>query len=485
MNYRVVISIVGKSMIVEAILLLFPMLVGFIYQENTFMSFLLPILALLVVGIPLSLIKSKERQFYTKEGFVAVALVWIVMSLVGAVPFVIDGCIPNYVDALFETISGFTTTGASIMPNVEIMSKSLMFWRIFTHFIGGMGVLVFVLAIMPSDSGSMHIFRAESPGPSASKLVSKIRYTARILYLIYTGLALIEFILLLIGGMSGYDALLNSFSTLGTGGFGIYVESIAHYNNVYFEMVIATFMFLSGVNFNIFYLILIGNVSKAFKSEELRIYLIMVLASVLLITLNILSTCKNFGEALRYSYFQVTSVSSTTGFTTADYDRWPAFSKTILMFLMIFGACGGSTGGGVKVSRIAMLCKSVACDIKKMFNPRAVVTPKFEGKPLSKENVSSVKAYFIIWTIIVAVCTILLSLDPFASASNNMMTSISSTLACIGNVGPGFNAVGPTLHYAGYSPFSKLLLSFVMLVGRLEIFPMLILFSPRTWKRAG
>ncbi|MBQ7340269.1 MAG: TrkH family potassium uptake protein [Clostridia bacterium] len=484
MNKRIVINLVGKAMVLEGIFMLLPMLVGVIYKENTYLSFLLPTTALLLIGIPLSMIKSKDRQFYTKEGLVTVSLVWIVMSLFGALPFVIDGVIPNYIDALFETVSGFTTTGASIMQNVEIMSKSHMFWRVFTHFIGGMGVIVFVLAVLPSDTGAMHIFRAEAPGPEATKLVSKIRYTARILYLIYVVLTIVEIILLLFSGMGFYDAVLNSFSTAGTGGFSRYNNSIAHYNSVYVEMVIAVFMFLFGINFNIFYLILIGNFSKAFRSEELRAYFIIVISAVILIALNILSTCENFWQALRYSFFQTTSIISTTGAMSTDFDAWPTFSKVILLFLMVCGGCGGSTGGGLKISRIVMLVKGVFCDVKRIFYPRAIVTPRFEGKPLIKEQENSVKAYFLIWAIILVLSTLLLSLDGFVSGQNGMISCISTTISCIGNVGPGFDLVGPTLNYSGYAPYSKILLSLVMLVGRLEIFPMLILFSPKTWKKA-
>lgn len=483
MNYKAVLSIIGKCMVLLALFMLIPMAVGFIYNEDTFISFLIPIASLFVIGFPLTKIKRKEANIYAKEGFVSVALVWIIMSLFGALPFVIYGAIPNYIDALFETVSGFTTTGASIMTNVEILNKSLGFWRIFTHFIGGMGVIVFLLAVLPSDSGAMHIYRAEAPGPSASKLVSKMSHTARILYLIYIVMTVIEIIFLLFSGISFYDAVVCSFSTAGTGGFSIYNNSIAHYNNTYIEMVVAVFMFLFSVNFNIFYLILIGNVSKALMCEELRAYFIIIVVSTFVIAVNILSSCVNFGEAFRYSFFQVSSVSSTTGFYTFDFDKWPAFSKIILIFLFMTGACGGSTGGGLKVSRISILVKSTVSDLKRVFNPRAVVTTKFEGKPLTKDNENSVKAYFIVWTIIVILSTLLLSLDSFAGA--DLLTNFSASLTCIGNVGPGLNLVGPTCNFSGYSAFSKILLSVVMLIGRLEIFPILILFSIRTWKKAG
>ena len=483
MNYKAVLSIVGKCMVITACFMLLPLIIGFIYNENSWLSFVVPIIALVALGLPLAMLKSKEGSIYAKEGFISVALVWFIMSLFGALPFVIDGSIPNYIDALFETVSGFTTTGATIMANVEILSKSLGFWRIFTHFIGGMGVIVFILAILPNDRGAMHIYRAETPGPSASKLVSKMSHTARILYLIYIGLMIIETILLSFSGIGFYDALVCSLSTAGTGGFSIYNNSIAHYNNAYIEIVVALFMFLFSVNFNVFYLILIGSVSKALMSEELRAYIIIVFVATLTIALNILSTVNNFGEALRYSFFQTTSVISTTGFCTFDFDTWPSLSKVIIFFLIACGACGGSTGGGLKVSRICILFKSTVSSVKRIFNPRAVVTTKFEGKTLTQENENSVKSYFVLWTIIVALVTLLLCIDPFAS--NDVFTNFSASITCISNVGPGFNLVGPTCNFSGYSFYSKILLSLVMLIGRLEIFPILILFSKRTWRRAG
>ncbi len=463
--------------------MLLPLFIGIIYKENVYASFLIPVAILIAIGLPLSKIKVKEGSVYTKEGLVSVALVWIIISIFGAMPFVIDGAIPNYIDALFETVSGFTTTGATILRDVEKLSKSIGFWRIFTHYIGGMGVIVFVLAILPNDSGAMHIFRAESPGPNASKLVSKMSHTARILYLIYLALTILEIVLLLFSGIGLYDAVVCSFSTAGTGGFGIYNDSIAHYNSVYVEMVVAVFMVIFGINFNVFYLILIGNVSKALVSEELRVYIIIVIVSTLLIAINVLSIYNKFSTSLRYSFFQASSIITTTGFYTTDFDKWPAFSKIIIGFLMMMGACGGSTGGGLKISRICILTKSVFSDVKRAFNRRAVVTTKFDGKALTKENENSVKAYFVIWFIIVLIATLILSLDSFAS--NDIITNFSATLTCIGNVGPGFHLVGPTMNFAGYSMPSKILLSLIMLLGRLEIFPILILFSVRTWKKAG
>lgn len=479
MNIKMIFSILGRTLLIEAILLFCPLLVGVIYGEHSYFDYLIPIGVLVAIGLPLSLMRLKDRAIYAKEGFVTVAFVWILMSLAGALPFVLSGAIPNYADALFETVSGFTTTGASVVANVEGLSHSLLFWRSFTHWIGGMGVLVFVLAILPGfNAGFMHVFRAESPGPSVGKLVSKLTFTARILYGIYILMTVIETIFLLCGGMSFFDSLLHAFSTAGTGGFGIKNNSVAFYNSVYFEMVIAVFMFLFSLNFNLFYLLLIGNFKKALKSEELRVYFIMVVGATLVIAVNILSACANFGEAVRYSFFQVTSISSTTGFSSVDFNEWPALSKAILILLMVVGACGGSTGGGMKVSRIIILFKSAVADIRKLLHPRAVVTTKFEGEPIEKDTQRNVHTFFILWVVILILCTILLCIDV-----NDFMTNFTATLACIGNIGPGFNLVGPMCNYSLYSSYSKVLLSFVMLVGRLEIFPMLIVFVPRTWRR--
>ena len=480
MNYKMVMNIIGKVMIIEAVLLFFPIFVGFIYSENTFLAFLVPVLGLLAIGIPLSLIKLKDRTIYAKEGFVIVALSWIIMSLFGAIPFVISASIPNYIDAFFETVSGFTTTGGSILTDVESLGMSIQFWRLFTHWIGGMGVLVFVLAILPaSDSGIMHVFRAEAPGPSVGKLVSKLTFTARILYGIYMVLTIVEMVFLLLGGMPVFDSVVTAFSTAGTGGFGIKNDSIAGYNSVYIEMVIAVFMLLFSVNFNLFYLILIGNFSKVLRNEELRTFLIIVVVATVSVAINLLSTGLKFWSAIRYSFFQVSSISSTTGFATTDFNEWPAYSKAVILFLTIVGATAGSTGGGIKVSRLIILVKSSYKDVKKMLHPRSVVATRFEGQPLERSVERGVRTYFILWIMLVVLGTLILSLD-----YNEVFTNFSATLACIGNVGPGFNAVGPLGNYSAYSYFSKIFLSLLMLAGRLEIFPMIILFSPITWKKA-
>ncbi len=484
MNFKMVLSVLGKAMLIEATLLMLPLLVGVYFGENTYLCFLIPMAGLFAVGTPLSLLKSGDNSIYAKEGFIIVSLCWVVLSVIGSLPFIISGEIEGFSNALFETVSGFTTTGASALISVEGMSKSVMFWRILTHWLGGMGVLVFILAILPSaGAGLMYVFRAESPGPSSGKLVGKMRYTAQILYGIYVVMTFLEAILLLIGGMNLYDAVLNAFSTAGTGGFGIHDGSIAYYDNVYFEMVIAAFMFLFGINFNIFYLILTGNVLKALKSEELIVYVVMIVGASIVIALNILYTMEsitNFWQAMRYSFFQVNTVTSTTGFSTADFAEWPELSRAILLFLTVIGASGGSTGGGLKVARMCILARSAQANIRRMIYPRSVVAVKFEGKTLSRETERGVLTYFILYVFIVCLCTVLLSCDAFG----NVFDNFSATLACISNVGPGVTKlIGPMGSYAGYSWISKIILSIVMLAGRLEIFPMLMLFVPRVWKK--
>ncbi len=482
MNYKMVVKILAKAMLIEAILLIFPLIVGLIYGEPTsYLSYLIPMVGLVAIGLPLSFIKPKNKSIYAKEGFVIVALVWILFSLVGAVPFVIGGVIPNYFDAFFETVSGFTTTGSSVMVDVEVMPRSYMFWRTFAHWIGGMGILVFVLAILPGyDEGVMHVFRSESPGPSVGKLVSKMRFTARILYLIYFALSVILVIMLVCGEMNFFESLIHTFSVAGTGGLSMKNDSVMSYS-LYSQMVMAVFMFIFSVNFNVYFLIVIGSVKKAFLCEELRHYLILTVLATVAIALNILSSCANFGEALSLAFFQVTSISSTTGFASTNFDVWPMFSKGILLVLMVIGACGGSTGGGIKVSRLAILSKSSYYDLKKLASPRSVHAIRYEGEVLSDKMVNTVKTFFVVWAGLVIVSTLILMLDGYCA--NDFLTHFSATLTCIGNVGPGFNGVGPMLNFSQYSSFSKVWLSFMMLVGRLEIFPMLILFNPSTWRR--
>lgn len=478
MNYKMIFNLLGKVLLIEAFLLLFPLVLSFIYGENLYLSYIIPICGLVLIGLPLSFIPSVDKKIYVKEGFIIVAFAWILLSVVGAIPFVISGC-SGYVDAFFETVSGFTTTGSTIFTDVESLPKSINFWRLFTHWVGGMGILVFILTILPNNAGIIHIYKAESPGPNSSKLVSKLRFTARILYAIYFVLTLLEVIMLLCGGMPLYDSVLNAFSTAGTGGLSIKNSSIAAYNSLYIEIVIAVFMMIFSINFNVFYLILIGSFKKAFKSEELRVYFTIIIGATLIIAIDLLSQTYDFGQALRYSFFQVTSVSSTTGFSTADFNAWPTLSKVVLFVLMMIGACGGSTGGGLKVSRVAILFKSVIADVKKIIRPRAVVNVKFENELLSDERIESVKTYFILWFAIILISTGLISIDGYG----DFLTNLSASITCMGNVGPGFNLIGPTCTFSGYAWYSKIILSFVMLAGRLEIFPILILFSSHTWRK--
>ena len=460
--------------------LLLPIIVALICRENTYLSFIIPMACFFVLGLPLTLYKPKDKSLYAREGFVIVALSWVIISLLGSLPFVISKTIPYYIDALFETVSGFTTTGASILADVECLPKSILFWRSFTNWIGGMGVLVFVLAILPnSDTGSIHLLRSESPGPTVDKLVSKMRFTARILYGIYLGLTIIEFIFLLCGGLPFFDSLLTSFATAGTGGFSIKNASIAGYNSVYAEMVVAVFMFIFSINFNVFYLILSGHILKALKSEEFLTYIGIVVASTIIIAVNILPLYENFATAIRYSFFQTTTLSSSTGFATADFDTWPALSKAVLIFLMCIGASAGSTGGGIKVSRFVILIKSTVADIKQLIHPRAIITPRFEWEPIDKKVVTNTRVYFFCWFAVTGLGAFLLSLDSFGT----IFTHISAAITCIGNMGPGFELVGPTCNFSDYSSFSKIVLSFLMLAGRLEIFPVLVLFAPSTWKK--
>ncbi len=485
MNYKVVFKTLGRVMLIIAFFMCIPLAVGEYYGEKTYLSFLIPIAGLVLVGLPLGVMRVKDKSIYAREGFVIVALVWIIVSAVGALPFVISGAIPNYIDAFFETVSGFTTTGSSVLTLsfTEIsLPKGIMFWRMFTHFIGGMGVLVFVLAVIPSDGNAMHIFRAESPGPSASKFVSKISFTARILYTIYTILMLIQTVLLMFGGMNLYEALLNAFSTAGTGGFSIYGDSIQHYNSVYIEIVIAVFMLIFSVNFNLYYLLLVRKSAKVFKSEEFIAFLVIVLVATMGIAFNILQTVGNFWQALRHAFFQTSSIISTTGVASTDFAYWPAFSLGIIMILTLIGACGGSTGGGIKVSRLVILTKCSAKDLKKNLHPRSVNSAKFEGQIITSDLERNTKTFFICYVAIIIVSTLLLSLDSFASG--DLLTNFSASVTCIGNVGPGVTeAVGPFGGFGGYNWFSKLVLCFDMLAGRLEIFPLFLLFTPRTWKR--
>ena len=479
MNRKMVFNTVGMMLVAEAALLLLPTAVALIYGEACAWSLAASAGIALAAGLLLRLLfRPENRLIYAREGFVTVALAWLLLSAAGALPFFLSGEIPSYVDAFFETVSGFTTTGASILTNVESMSRGLLFWRSFTHWVGGMGVLVFVMAIVPgSNDRSMHILRAEMPGPVVGKLLPRAKDTASILYKIYVGLTLLQIVLMLLGGMPLYESVVHAFGTAGTGGFGVKADSIAGYSP-YLQWVITVFMFLFGVNFNLYYLLLVRRFRAAVQSSEFWYYLGIVLVSVSLITINILPLYQSFSEALRLSAFQVSSIITTTGYATADFNLWPEFSKSLLLLLMMVGACAGSTGGGLKVSRAVMLIKMIGREIRHLLHPRSVNSVRFEGKQVDGATLKSVSSYFAIYMVCMVAVYMLLSLDAF-----DLETNLSATFACFNNIGPGLGAVGPTASYALYSPLSKIVLSLAMLMGRLEIFPLLLTLSPATWMK--
>ncbi len=479
MNRKRVFYTIGKIIMAEAALLVLPLIVSIIYGEACTVDFLITIgIALITGGLFIFLFRTDNRVIYAKEGFVIVAGAWVAMSLIGALPFYISGEIPSYIDAFFETVSGFTTTGASILTDVEAMSHGLLFWRSFTHWVGGMGVLVFVMAIIPNFSDrSIHLLRAEAPGPVVGKLVPKMKDTAKILYLIYVVMTVVVIILLLCGGMSLFDSLLHAFGTAGTGGFGIKADGLAGYNN-YLQWVIAIGMLFFGINFNMYYLLLLRNIKAIFKSEELWAYFGIVLASVAAITINIYPTYANVADSLRHATFQVSSIISTSGFSTADFNLWPGLSKAILFLLMFLGACAGSTAGGFKVSRLVMLFKIGKKELHHMLHPRSVGTVKMEGKKVDDKMAHGVLVYTAIYALLIITVFLVLSFEPFS-----IETNLTATVSCFNNIGPGLDQVGPAANYSIYSPFSTVILSLAMLLGRLEIFPMLLLFSPAAWSK--
>lgn len=483
MNFQVIKRTLGFLLIFEAIFLIVPMLTALVYLEQAGIDVLLTALICLSAGRLLTLGKVKNHAVYAKEGFVIVALSWIVMSLFGALPFWFSGEIPSYVDALFETVSGFSTTGASILygNEIESMPKCLLMWRSFTHWVGGMGVLVFILAFLPLSGGrNINIMRAESPGPEVGKLVPKVRRTAGILYLIYTALTASMFVLLVFD-MPVFDALTTAFATAGTGGFGIKADSFAGYST-YSQVVVTVFMILFSINFTSYFLILCGRVKDAFNTE-VRVFFYIVITAIVLITLNLCltdSTAYDYttGEAIKHSAFSVATVMSTTGFATADFNLWPAFSKTILVALMFVGACAGSTGGGMKVSRMIILSKGVSNEMKRTLHPKQVRKITLDNKVVEHEVVRGVNAYFFAFILVFLVSMLIIALDGF-----DLITNFTAVTATMNNIGPGLEAVGPSGNFAEFSTLSKLTFIFDMLAGRLEIFPMLLLFAPTTWKK--
>lgn len=468
----------GRILLLVSLLMLLPLLVAILYRESCALYLGITALLTAAAGFALSFLKPGAKTMYAREGFAIVALSWIGISLFGALPFFLSGEIPNYLDAVFETISGFTTTGASILTDVEAMSRGLLFWRSFTHWIGGMGVLVLIMAISSPGDNSMHIARAEMPGPTVEKFVPRMHNTAKILYGIYLAMTVLEVVLLLLGGMDLFDSLNHAFATAGTGGFSTRNLSIAAYESPYLQWVIAIFMMLFGVNFGVYYLLLMRNWKKALKSSELRWYLIIILGSVALITANILPLFNSLGDAVRAAAFQVSSVITTTGFATANFAVWPEFSKAILLFLMICGACAGSTGGGLKVSRLVILAKAAHAEIARMLHPRAVRTLKFDGKGVEASRVHSVIVFFVLYMGLMAVSFLLISLNGF-----DFETNLSAVFACFNNIGPGLGLVGPLGNFSEFSPLSKIVLCLDMLFGRLEIYPILLMFLPSVLKR--
>jgi trk system potassium uptake protein TrkH len=482
MNYRMIGRFLSEILLVEGVFMIPALIISLVCGETgSAKAFVLSILLVLIVAVPMYLgCRGARRAFYAREGMVCVGLSWIVMSLLGCMPFFLSGAIPNFVDAFFEIVSGFTTTGASILPEVESLPKSILYWRSFSHWLGGMGVLVFLLALVPSGRGSsngftMHLLRAESPGPDVGKLVPRMRQTASILYLLYIILTIFNVIFLLIGGMSLFESVCTAFGTAGTGGFGVKNDSIAGYSP-YLQNVCTVFMLLFGVNFSCYYLLLLRQVKNVLKDEELRLYLGLVAASILLIVWNIRGYYDTLGETVRHAAFQVASIMTTTGFATTDFDLWPSFSKGILLVLMMIGACAGSTGGGFKCGRLLLLGKNLHRNIRRVVNPQRVQVVRNNGSAVGEKTLENINTYTAAYVLIIAVSFLCVSLDGFS-----VTTNFSAVIACFNNIGPGLDAVGPTCNFSGFSIFSKLILIGDMLAGRLEIFPILILGSRSTW----
>ncbi len=476
MNISIITYFIGWVLGIEGMLMLIPCAVALIYQEACGLYFVGVMAVCFVMVFLLARKKPENTVFYAREGFVTVALSWIVLSVAGALPFYLSGEIPSYTNALFEVISGFTTTGASVLEDVEALSKCMLMWRSFTHWIGGMGVLVFILAVLPMAGGyNMHIMRAESPGPSVGKIVPKVRSTAKILYIIYFVITMVQIVLLLLSGMPWFDSIAMSFGTAGTGGFGVLSTSCGSYTMLQ-QDIITLFMILFGVNFNVYYLFLIHKPKDALGCEEMRVYLGIILAASVLIAWNARGCFSSLFESLHHAAFTVGSIITTTGYGTVDFDLWPSFSKGVLVCLMFVGACAGSTGGGMKVSRWVIAAKSVKKELSSLIHPRSIKILKFEGKPVEHTVLRSINTYIIAYSLIFIASFLLVCFDNF-----DMTTNFTAVAATFNNIGPGLGLVGPTRNFNLYSNFSKYVLMFDMLAGRLEVFPMLLLFSPRTW----
>lgn len=480
MNYGIVRKVLGSILILESLLMMPSLLIALYTNQVDRLAFLVTILATGTIGYFLFRCKSHSKHINAKEGLAIVSLGWILISIFGAIPLYISGSTPTYIDAIFEIVSGFTTTGATVIPNVEILPMGILFWRSFTHWIGGMGILVFTLALLPAlGIGGFQIFKAESPGPIAGKIAPRIKDTAKILYVTYFSITMIQVILLKFGGMTWFESFVYTFGTVGTGGFSTMNASVGAYNSTYIHLVIGSFMVLSGVNFSLYYSLFKGKIKDVFKDEELRFYFIIVFTSVAVIGLNLLKTSySSIGLAFRDSFFQVSSIITTTGYSTANFDIWPTFSKGILLLLMFVGASAGSTAGGMKVIRILVILKLIKREILKIFHPRAVIPVKVNGKVLPNETIAGINSFTGLYIIIFALSTILISLEGV-----DLESAISSVAATLGNIGPGLGFVGPTNTFNGYSQISKAFFSLLMLLGRLELFTIIALFAPKNWRR--
>lgn len=482
MNSLMVLRNLGTLLICEAIALIPSLLVAVKYKGDDVKAFLYTILLTLFLGGAAQFIKPKNKNIYARDGFAIVALGWLLISFFGALPFYLSGAIPSLIDSFFEASSGFTTTGASILKAVEGLPHGVVFWRSFTHWVGGMGVLVLTLAILPSvGAGTLQIMKAESPGPAPGKLVPKVKETAKILYGIYLGITIIEVVLLVIAGMPLYDAFVHTFGTVGTGGFSSKNLSIGAYNNIFIEVIISVFMFICGANFTLYYQALKGNIKGIFKDEEFRLYAGVVFTSILLITINLTGNIfTSIGESLRHASFQVSSIITTTGYATVDFNKWPVFSKMILFLLMFIGGCAGSTGGGIKNIRILILFKAMKRELLKIIHPRAVYSIRIGGKTMNEKTLSEIMSFFFMYIFIFVIAVLLVSID-----GKDMVTTLSSVAATLGNIGPGFEMVGPAGNFSELSKLSKMVLSLCMIVGRLEIYPILLLMIPNFWKKVN
>ena len=482
MNYRFISNIIGRILLIEAAFMLPAMVIAlYCHERASFYAFAVSIAVIIAVGIVLGfVVKPVRGDFYQRDGLVSVGLAWIAVSAFGAIPMCISGAIPSYIDSFFETVSGFTTTGSTILQDIEVLPRSVLYWRSFTHWLGGMGVLVFLLAIGPrrTDGESMHVLRAESPGPSVGKLVPRMQQSASILYKIYVGMTVLQVVLLLLGGMPAFDAVTITFGTAGTGGFAILNDSMASYST-YCQAVTTVFMIAFGVNFSLFYLLLIGDFMSVFRNGELRAYLGVIAVSIIAIAINIRSMYDSAFEAIHHSAFQVASIISTTGYATVDFNLWPQFSRVTLFLLMFIGAMAGSTGGGLKVVRVSLIMKAVRRSIATMLHPNSVKLIHMDGEQVDEEVVDGVKEYFLIYMLILAGSVLLVSMDPFVDFEATM----TSVVTCLNNVGPGLGLVGPISNFSQFSDFSKIVLSLDMLLGRLELFPILILAVPSAWKK--